>query len=282
MDLGVFVLHIDPKEIADREHGYELALAHDWEVADVGLIHLVDGRLIILVDIGNDQVGCHHLVDRRVDRVKPTVHHALNHVAFREYPDQLSPVEDARNPDVVLGHDVHCLRHGCMLVNREQKAIAHDVTKCLHCRSSHSYRLPYPMASLSLKHTGNGLMTTVRFVGLLAIEPEGFEYGRVLDGEEHRFTLPRVRVLMPGPRRHHEEIPLAPVEALALDHTKPLPGEHLIDGAARLAVRLCLHARPDQLDPAADRTERRAAGGGIDILHRHIVEGAGVAPRQLF
>ena len=52
-------------------------------------------------------------------------------------------VEGARNPDVVLGHDAHRLSHGCVLVNREQKAIAHDVTKCLHCRSSHSCRLPH-------------------------------------------------------------------------------------------------------------------------------------------
>src|SRR5262245_53679948 len=125
-------------------------------------------------------------------------------------------------------------------------------------------------------------MATVCYVCLFAIEPEGFEHGRVLDGEKHRLTVSRIRMLVPGPRRHREEIPLAPVEALAFDHTEALSGENMIDGAARLAVCLCLHARPDQLDPTADGTESRAAGGGIDIFHCHIVKGAGIHLGKLF
>jgi len=53
-------------------------------------------------------------------------------------------------------------------------------------------------------------------------------------------------------------------------------------GAPRLAVRLRVQARPEQLDPAADGTERRAAGSGIDIFHCHIVKGAGIHLGKLF
>src|SRR6266511_455969 len=132
VDLLVLVIHVDSQQIADRQHGYKLALAHDWQVADVGQVHLVDRRLVILVDIGDDELGGHSVFDRRTGRVESTADHALYDVAFREYPDQLIAVEHGDDPDVVLGPQVRRLGHGGLAFHREEKAIAHDIAKFLH------------------------------------------------------------------------------------------------------------------------------------------------------
>src|SRR5262245_20180187 len=110
---------------------------------------------------------------------------------------------------------------------------------------------------LPIEHTGDGLMPAMLHIGLLAIEAEGFEHRRVVNREQNRILCRGVGVFMPGPRWHREKIPLAPVKALASDDTVPLPGKDMVDGTARLAMRLGLHPRSEQLDPAGHGTQRR-------------------------
>src|SRR5215510_9510903 len=110
--------------------------------------------------------------------------------------------------------------------------------------------LAIPSRPLPLEHTGDELMAAVICVRLLPIEPESLEHRGILDGKQDRGFVSCVRVLMPGPWRDREKIPLAPVEALPRNHARALPCKDMVDGATRLAVGLRLDAGPDQLDPA--------------------------------
>src|SRR5919109_2899125 len=127
---------------------------------------------------------------------------------------------------------------------------------------------------LPLEHTGDDLMAAVIGVRFLTIEPESLEHRGILDGKQDRGFASFVRVLMPGPRRDHEKIPLAPVEALPRDHARALACKDMVDGAARLAVGLGPDAGPDQLDPESHGGRGVPACGRIGILHRHIIERA--------
>src|SRR6266446_9491827 len=111
---------------------------------------------------------------------------------------------------------------------------------------------------LPVEYAGDGLMPAMLPIGFLAIEPEGFEHRRILDGKQDRCLSCVVGVFMPRPRRHREKIPLAPVEALPSDDTAPLPGKDMVDGTARLAMGVGPHPWSEQLDPAGHSAERRA------------------------
>src|SRR5262245_22233039 len=104
---------------------------------------------------------------------------------------------------------------------------------------------------LSFEGARNRLVALVLLVGLGAMEAERSHDRRVLDGEEDRLSVD-AGVLVPGPCRDHEEVPLSPVEALPVDHGAPLPLEHEVHGAPGLAVRLRADAGTEELDPACD------------------------------
>ena len=56
------------------------------------------------------------------------------------------------------------------------------------------------------KFPEDGLMAAMRFIHLLAIEPEGLEDGSDLSREQDVLLRAIIRVLMPGPWRHHAEV----------------------------------------------------------------------------
>src|SRR5216683_2769996 len=75
---------------------------------------------------------------------------------------------------------------------------------------------------------------------ILAPNPERFLRGAVGDREQHRLLRRVVRVVLP--RRHHEHVPRAPFEHLAVDRcAAPALGADE-DGAVGRAVRLALEA----------------------------------------
>src|SRR5262249_16434117 len=105
---------------------------------------------------------------------------------------------------------------------------------------------------LSLEYAGHGLVPVVLPVGLPPIAPERLHDRRVLHGEEDRLSV-GAGVLVPGPGRDHEEVPLLPVEPLAVDHAPAAALEGQVDGAPGVSVRLRPRPGTQELDPAAER-----------------------------
>ena len=55
---------------------------------------------------------------------------------------------------------------------------------------------------------------------------------------------------VPTPQRHHEAIPLVPVELLAVDDGRAAPSESMIDRAAVMSVGLGGFSPAQHLNPA--------------------------------
>ena len=138
------------------------------------------------------------------------------------------------------------------------------------------YLLPLP-----LPHTSDGLMPSVLGVRLLTVESKGLEHRCILDGKQDGLVAALVGVFVPGPGQGRKKIALAPIEALSSNDTVTLAGKDMIHRAARLTVCLCMHTRPDELNPTGDGRERMATRGSVGVFHRHIVEWASVHLGQL-
>src|SRR5262245_37710760 len=156
------------------------------------------------------------------------------------------------------------------------------ITRSLTSTTAPARRTPSRLSSNTTRRTArlagedprDRLVPVPLPVDLLAIEAEGLQDRGVLHREEDRFPV-GARVLVPRPRRDDEEVALAPVEALAVDHARAVSLEDQVHGAPGVPVGLRPDPGPQELDPARDGRHQRPAGVRIDVLHRHVVEGAG-------
>src|SRR5216683_2167518 len=107
---------------------------------------------------------------------------------------------------------------------------------------------------------------------LLAIQAERRQKRDVLERKEDRRVLSLVGVLVSGGRGDDEEVSLFPFMADPVDHGAAGAADHMVDGAARLAVGPGVDPGADHLEVASDGRENGAAGGGVDVFQEHIVE----------
>src|SRR5262249_21142994 len=87
--------------------------------------------------------------------------------------------------------------------------------------------------------------------GLHAVEAERLEQRHVLEREEDRRPRARIGVRVRGPRRHREEIALAPVVRDPVDDGASTAAHHVVDGARRFAMGAGVDARTQHLQVAA-------------------------------
>src|SRR6186713_1668721 len=82
-----------------------------------------------------------------------------------------------------------------------------------------------------------GLMTSVVGIFLLAIQAERADHREVIEIEQTGILRSGpVRMLVPGPRGHAEDVALLPVEPLPVHDREALTLGHLIDRTARVTV----------------------------------------------
>src|SRR6266403_1564617 len=80
-------------------------------------------------------------------------------------------------------------------------------------------------------------------------------------------------MLVPRPIGNREAVMLVPFQHLVADDARALATDDKIGRARSVPMLLRVLARPEQLNPAAERPERTAAGHWIHILQRHAVVG---------
>src|SRR6266850_2845065 len=105
------------------------------------------------------------------------------------------------------------------------------------------------VAGVRLEHGGDlrakcpddDLMAVVSFIGLFAIQAESVEDGSILHRKQNGVLIGIIRMLMPSPRWHDEEVAGLPGKALAVNDRITLSLEGVIDGAIRLPIRLSVY-----------------------------------------
>src|ERR671919_2568747 len=92
------------------------------------------------------------------------------------------------------------------------------------------------------------LMAVVRRIHLFAVQSERLQYRPIGKGKERcSLSIRGIDMLMASPRWHSKNIPLFPRVTFAIDDAPSLPLNHQVDTAARLAMRLRMHARTEEL-----------------------------------
>src|SRR5262249_28589325 len=126
--------------------------------------------------------------------------------------------------------------------------------------------------ALGGERPGDRLVAVVVREGLLAIEAERLEYGPVLDGEQDGIVLRRdVGVLVQRPGREDEDVAPAPREAAAIDDRLASALDHVVHGAARVAMGPRALSRAEHLDPAGHRRQDRSARLRMRVFERDTV-----------
>src|SRR5688572_22954872 len=100
---------------------------------------------------------------------------------------------------------------------------------------------------------------------ILAPDAERFLRGTVGDREQHRLLRGIVRVLLP--RRHHEHVPRAPFEHLAVDRGRAAALRADEDGAVGRTILLALEAFREHREVGAHGGQHRTTIDRVGIAH---------------
>src|SRR5207249_5252989 len=117
--------------------------------------------------------------------------------------------------------------------------------------------------------SGNMLMPAVLDERFLAVEAERLDHRTVVNREEDRIFLSGIGVLVQRPRGQREDVALAPVVRLAVDDRAALSLRDAEHGAAGDPPRAQPLAGTDELHPAAEGRQHRAAGLRMRVFERH-------------
>src|SRR5438445_4827717 len=80
-------------------------------------------------------------------------------------------------------------------------------------------------------------------------------------------------MLVPRPIGNREAVMLVPFQQLVADDARALAADDKIGRARSMPMLFRVLARPEQLNPAAERPERTTAGHWIHVFQRHAVVG---------
>src|SRR5258706_10191335 len=107
----------------------------------------------------------------------------------------------------------------------------------------------------------------------LPIQPQRFGRWPVADRKQDRVIAVQVLMRMPLPRRHDEDIALAPVKFIGRDFSYAAAAKGVINGRAGVAVRFGLLLRPQELYRAGTGRQRVTTIYGIRVLQKNPVVG---------
>src|SRR6267143_6083144 len=116
---------------------------------------------------------------------------------------------------------------------------------------------------------GNVLVPAVLGERFLAVEAERLDHRPVVDRKEDGVFLSGVGVLVQRPRRKRQDVALAPVVGLAVDDGAALSLRDAEHGAAGDPPSPQPLAGTDELYPAAEGRQHRAAGLRMRVFERH-------------